>query len=256
MADGLESVLRRNYGGLREQIFDARGELRGAVRFVVRSAEGRGRELTGLQDLLPRGQVVMKAVGGIHLIRLREAADVEVVGRPELTVWGESLADALHDACAQNPSLKELVFQADGQLRSEVEVSEVVDDAVYSLPLDKVLRRGTTIEIGRAGAEEAVRSGSIRVLIENSWRYYTDGAKEVRVDAATPREAVEQVANRFPMLRDELNEFRRRDGYYSSSIEIARVRGWRLYPIERDQIDQPLPDRAVISFGLTRGDGG
>ena len=55
----------------------------------------------------------------------------------------------------------------------------------------------------RAGAERRV---PVRVLLHGAWRSFAGGAKEVRLDAATLRDALEALAVAYPSLRERLRD--------------------------------------------------
>lgn len=69
----------------------------------------------------------------------------------------------------------------------------------------------------------------MRVLLHGAWRGFAGGAKEVRVDAATLRDALESLATTHPSLKERLrDEHGRLRAHLALFVndEDARLLGW------------------------------
>src|SRR2546428_2548808 len=52
----------------------------------------------------------------------------------------------------------------------------------------------------------AARQRSVKVLLHGAWRSFAGGQKQVDLDAATLREALDALAQRYPSLRERLRD--------------------------------------------------
>lgn len=75
----------------------------------------------------------------------------------------------------------------------------------------------------------AIRRGSVRVLLHGAWRGFAGGAKEVRLEAATLRDALDGLATAHPALQERLrDEHGRLRAHLALFVndEDARLLGW------------------------------
>lgn len=73
------------------------------------------------------------------------------------------------------------------------------------------------------------RQRGVKVLLHGAWRQFAGGAKEVALEAATLHDALEQLAVRYPSLkerlRDEHGKLRPHLALFVND-EDARLLGW------------------------------
>ena len=76
---------------------------------------------------------------------------------------------------------------------------------------------------------EAGRRTEVRVLLHGAWRSFAGGAKEVRLDAATVRDALKALETAHPSLRERLrDEHGKLRAHLALFVndEDARLLGW------------------------------
>jgi molybdopterin converting factor small subunit len=90
----------------------------------------------------------------------------------------------------------------------------------------------------------------VKVLLHGAWRNFAGGAKEVNLEAATLREALEALAVRHPSLkerlRDEHGKLRPHLALFVND-EDARLLGWEDAPLRDGDILHVIP---ALSGGI------
>lgn len=84
----------------------------------------------------------------------------------------------------------------------------------------------------------------VKVLLHGAWRGFAGGAKEVALDAATLREALDGLAAAYPSLaerlRDEHGKLRPHLALFVND-EDARLLGWEDAPLRSGDIVHVIP---------------
>jgi molybdopterin converting factor small subunit len=86
---------------------------------------------------------------------------------------------------------------------------------------------GTAALVSRLVADD--RRTRVRVLLHGAWRGFAGGAKEIRLDAATMRDALDGLAAAHPSLKERLrDEHGRLRAHLALFVndEDARLLGW------------------------------
>jgi molybdopterin synthase sulfur carrier subunit len=93
-------------------------------------------------------------------------------------------------------------------------------------------------------AGEAVRRPSVRMLLHGVYRGFAGGAREVRLDAGTVREALEGLVRAHPSLaerlRDERGTLRPHLALFINQDD-ARLLGWENAPLHEGDIVHVIP---------------
>jgi molybdopterin synthase sulfur carrier subunit len=91
---------------------------------------------------------------------------------------------------------------------------------------------------------EAVRRPHVKVLLHGAFRGFAGGARNVEVDAATMREAVEALVRTHPSLaermRDERGTLRTHLALFVNE-EDARLLGWEDAPLKEGDVVHVIP---------------
>ncbi|HEU5288759.1 MAG TPA: MoaD/ThiS family protein [Candidatus Limnocylindria bacterium] len=85
---------------------------------------------------------------------------------------------------------------------------------------------------------------SVRVLLHGAWRGFAGGAKEVTLQAATVREAMDALAAAHPPLRERLrDEHGRLRAHLAVFVndEDARLLGWEDAPLKEGDVIHVIP---------------
>ncbi len=90
----------------------------------------------------------------------------------------------------------------------------------------------------------AVRQRGVRVLLHGAWRQFAGGAKEVAVEAATLRDVLDGLTERYPSLkerlRDEHGTLRPHLALFVNE-EDARLLGWEDAKLKDGDIVHVIP---------------
>ncbi len=90
----------------------------------------------------------------------------------------------------------------------------------------------------------AVRQRGVKVLLHGAWRSFAGGAKEVTLDAATLREALDALAEKHPSLkerlRDEHGKLRPHLALFVND-EDARLLGWENASLKDGDVLHVIP---------------
>lgn len=84
----------------------------------------------------------------------------------------------------------------------------------------------------------------VKVLLHGAWRGFAGGAKEVTLQAATVREAMDALAAAHPPLRERLrDEHGRLRAHLALFVndEDARLLGWEDAPLEDGDVIHVIP---------------
>lgn len=88
------------------------------------------------------------------------------------------------------------------------------------------------------------RQMGVKVLLHGAWRQFAGGAKEVALDAATLREALDRLGERYPSLkerlRDEHGKLRPHLALFVND-EDARLLGWEDAKLKDGDILHVIP---------------
>ena len=99
----------------------------------------------------------------------------------------------------------------------------------------------------------AARRSEVKILLHGAWRAFAGGAREVRIDAATLREALEGLARAYPALRerlrDEHGKLRPHLALFVND-EDARLLGWENAALRDGDVVHIIP---ALSGGTSSG---
>src|SRR4051812_24063776 len=98
---------------------------------------------------------------------------------------------------------------------------------------------------------EPARRTEVRVLLHGAWRTFAGGAKEVRLEAGTLRDALESLAARHPSLRERLrDEHGKLRAHLAVFVneEDARLLGWEDATLRDGDVVHIIP---ALSGGQT-----
>jgi molybdopterin converting factor small subunit len=84
----------------------------------------------------------------------------------------------------------------------------------------------------------------VKVLLHGAWRQFAGGEKEVALEAATLRHALDQLAERYPSLRERLRDehgaLRPHLALFVND-EDARLLGWEDAPLREGDVVHVIP---------------